>query len=1410
MSLIASNGGQPQKQPKYAPIYTGRFFNGVNTNRSPLRAASASHIVEKFYSDTSGDALIAGSNLEVTNRLTLARRPGNPIYDTLHYNGLANGYAKPLAFGDFRVNKAASDVFGTTLESIYTMVDQTTKLQSLTTALERGGDPGYFTGLNFTKSAGAGQSFMQPVGNSLYFSNGVDNKKWLTSLFTRTSAGNLNFLQGADGLAGTYPFGTYLIDPATGNIQQIIGISIGSVTHVAVSANELTLAVTLTAPGATFGPPVATTTIEAGTSFVLWGMSDNPFLNGATITIDTDYTYGSSTTLTAPFNHSDMSSSETGQGFIIQAGTTPVIAETGSSVPTWDTTVPAAGNNFTGGLTEDGNTVWVNRGSSVENWGIKAPTVAPTFSVAGHEDAWQANTYYSSASIFLDSNNNLWQVTTAGTTGTVQPSWNATPTPQKKIVISSVAIASNVATFITDTQSLTAGDILVVKNMAVANFLEGATLTVLSSGLSSTGFNANFTFSGSYAATTDYGYAAITGGPDAPTTQSDGVSGTAVTWTSIQLAASLTWAAHTHYNTGDFLVATVGGVKQFFQLGQPTVPFITTTPALGYFIEPNSSQDSNWQGSVQFFNAADPNVYSPAIGHTWGTGLFASPTNISVASLNITRVGAGTTPFICNGVNGAGELNGSNVSLGIPNNPYNPSNGPTSWDGAFTCKVFIPKPGSYTFTFIHNDGGFFSFDTSTGATKLSGATTNVPQSMTAKMGYGTAASLCGNNNSANGNTAWTDSATWSFPTAGEYGLEIDYAKWYHSDGGMQFFCPGPNTSQNLPVGRDISGSTTPVFPTFTATGAQYDPVAKQIVWGAKVNETLLNQVYTWNNIGPVADFLWQASTSYTLPGTTLIDTNANQEGVYETGISGTSQPVWSTAAFTGITADSNPPLTYLNEGPVPGLTNTGNTITATSAQGWLYWIALVNTLDNTVSNLSPVSLSTGPVVEGQITIPAGSGLNLASIDPQTDYVAIFRSADGFTTPLLIPGFVNSPYTVPLAQYLNYGYVDIVSDNELNTLVEGPLGQENTPPVAGTVNLTYHLNRIWYSVGNTVNWTSGPLSPVGNGDGTAPGNFAACPSQVKRLIPTAIGMLVFTQSDVYIIAGNGTNSSPILPAIPYLTGVGLGNYNGLDINGGLIGFFTTDKQFVVFDPSAGVNYVGFNIGDQFRLNNGNAGTSWDATKIYVAWYVNGDDTGWYVADGQFGWYRMIYTPAPEQGSVTWSPFATIQGTCGAIASIETAPGVHELLIGQTVSSNGDILSRDLDATTDDGLTIFGGTTYPAYGVIGSIVLANPGQIAKVAFITTISVRTGSPLILGVLMNEALPYYTGSFDLLKHSVSDPPGLPESKSFYRQRFYLAENENTSSYCMDLQVLVQFPAEAAHNELQTLTIYGAYEVEA
>jgi hypothetical protein len=135
-----------------------------------------------------------------------------------------------------------------------------------------------------------------------------------------------------------------------------------------------------------------------------------------------------------------------------------------------------------------------------------------------------------------------------------------------------------------------------------------------------------------------------------------------------------------------------------------------------------------------------------------------------------------------------------------------------------------------------------------------------------------------------------------------------------------------------------------------------------------------------------------------------------------------------------------------------------------------------------------------------------------------------------------------------------------------------------------------------------------------------------------------------------------------------------------------------------------------------------------------------------------------------------------------------------------------MNRNILATTDNGTTGSNGSVYPAYAVFGSYVLAQPGQVAQVAFVTTKSVAVGSPLVLGLLIDEALPYYTGSFEILKNWVNDPPCLKPSKSFYTQRFYLSDMPDTAAACTDIQILVQWPPENALNELQVFTIFGAY----
>jgi hypothetical protein len=1390
MSAIQGAGGQPQKSPRYAPIYTGRVFNGLYTNRSPLRG-STSALMETFYKLSYGDVMIAGSNVEVSNRLTLIRRPGNPEFSSNVYSSVQN-------FNEFRVNKAAADVFGLTLEEIFVIISEPGALYAEMNGVQQ---------LVFSDPAVTSQFYSEAVGNELYFTNGIDNKKWLQSLNTWSP----NFqLQGTTGLQGTYPFfTTYLVTgpavSATENvqvIQELYGIAVAKVTNVALSGGVLTLTIATTgnptdADGKSFPLDLTTPT------FQIWGVETATWLNGATITAQQAVTIGMTTYVTAAFVSSAAGVSygpTADTGYLQQIGSTPVIAETGSTEPTWGTFanyVPNTSDSWGalvangGNFVLDGNLLWVNRGSDVENWGIAAPGQVTT-TESGSSSGWRPNTWYSAPGVVIDTTNkNIWQLTTAGTTATGSFSFPSSPS---------------------------VGD----------PHTDGTAVW--------TCVNNSATYA--WSAHTDYCDGTYTG--VAPWTADVTIDG--VTYPAGQFLPN--------WSTGSFIVAN--GCLFELQRNVPGAnvfdPNGITSPVdvpISAVFDGGASVDAGW--TVQYFNSVGPSGgagyadldFSGTVGSPifYGGGAATPAGSVNELSSVLWDIAGNyaETPLNLYSLNNAGQV-------GATSNPI-----PYTADFQFLQYGAIRIPTPYmtvSFQVYLSYGGFFgiegfgpggptllSFTTTTpGGTNLSG----VPQTSTPWNGYPVVA---GSNLYPGAGVVIT--AVVQFTDAGVYGIEFAFG---HGNSSLySYFACIANGSHIVPeasvgtpavgnlttAGRFFESATTqPAFPASTPASASIntypnvtDILPMNPTAGVLFNVTSTtpingNQV-AWFNLGPVANFAWPSNTPVTLPSlspgitTEIIDSTPNYEAPYFTGTSGTTQPaIWSTTLY-GLTSDAST-LTWIQEGTVPYTPVVTGKITATT--GWYYWIALVNTLDDTVSNAGPVSLITGPVQNGQITIPAGSGITLSTLDPQVDYVAIFRSTDGGPIPILNPGFGNSIWTVPLTQYLQNGFIDSTPDIDLDTEIEGAIAGENTPPLPGVVGLVTHLGRGFYAIGNTVYYTSGPDAPSGNGNGTSPLNFDVLPSRVLRLVPTAIGLLVYTVSDIYIIAGNGTATSPILPAVPYLQGIGLANYNALDINGTLIGFFTTDKQFVIFDPSAGLSYVGYPIGDQFRLNNGLPGTSWNIATVSVAWYTSGEDQAWFIADGEYGWFKLIATPAPETGN-SWSPFANIglvnpsMTGISVVASIETSPGVHNLLIGP--SGTGNILTRNLDATTDGGTTGSNGVTYPAYGVFGSYVLALPGQIAKIAFITTVSVRTGSPLVIGLLIDEALPYYKGSFDILKRWETDPPNVPESKSFYKQRFYLSDDDEYTAYCSDIQIMVQWPAEAAQNELQTFTVWGAYEVE-
>lgn len=1269
-------------------MYTGRWSSGIWTNRSPLRDANTSRLVEKFYG-AAGDALIAGSNVEITNRLTLARRPGNSVFDT------SNTYSNVKGFYDFRV-------FSSTNEEIQVMIDQADALYALYNSTKS---------KIWTKQTGAGQSYMQSVGNTLYWGDGASNKKWLQSLVQWSSGAQWN-------TASTPFLNTFLIDP-NGNIQQLTATNI-PVVSISVVDNVLTVNSSESLVGV----------LSAGMNVSFPGSMNASFLEFQTVNI----TAVSGDAITASFVTENYSGAES-DVYITETsgGANPT---SGTSTPVWSTQVPSVSNNFQGGVTQDGMVRWTNRGNPVMNWGIAPPTTALTPKIGTSSIAWQSNTFYSGPGVIIDSNGNLQQVSKPGQSGASAPAWGTT------------LYGTTTDGGVTWIMIQTAASMTWQANTAY-NTAQTFTITSVSAASGSTTvYNGSFPGGGSNA------YANLV-----------------FVTSALQNAANNGAFVCTASTTTSITLKNAGGVAETAQGQAVSNPSYVIGNATGTncLFAPGTFDSISIEGDVSAYYFGG----HPTTGAV-GSFLMTYPTSLSSATASDTTLNS--LYFYNGGASGGGNIldwntiNGSGAITGVTQ-PF--SSQPThDYSLIITATLNVPVAGQYSFTITHKDGMFWGIGN--GATVVSGPASSanpIGQTATAAQGY---PSFGGQNLGGGDNVAFTDNYVINFPTAGTYPIEIDFAYWYRLGLQLNVTCNG----LVLPNGTPTSGANAPIWPVWSTSFAPNYPF---------VAET--NGIIKWYNYGPVTDFTWAASTSFTLPGTRIIDTNSNYEFPYRTGITGGTAPTFG-SGLNSLTAD-NPNLIWINQGAATVINN--GTVSAFNG-GYHYCLALVNTLDNTVSNATPLSQTTGNFVGADgVSFAPGEGLNLNAIDPQADYVAIFRTTDGESVPFLIPGTFTT-YTLPLSQYLTEGYTDATPDTELNNLVQAPIAGQNTVPNAGAQNLTYHLNRIWFSVGNTVYWTAGPATPCGNGvNGVPPLNYDSFPSLVKRIVPTTSGAMVFTVSDVYIIQGNGTAQSPIQDGRLLLQGIGLSSYNALDVNGSIIGFFTTDKQFVIIDPNAGVSNVGAPIADQFR--------SWTPSSAYVAWHVNGDDQGWYVSNGSTGWWRLMTTPAPEQG-YTWSPFATIQGGCGVLKSIETSPGTHNLLIGPT--GTGSILNRNLSYWQD------GTTPYTANAVIGSAVLAQPGQTAVVSFLTTDAVNVGTALTLGLLIDEALPYYTGEFFALVSNTNDPPELPTSTSILGQRFYMSDlYAQAAAECRHMQIQVNWVAENEPNELLTLTVFGGYKQE-
>ena len=569
----------------------------------------------------------------------------------------------------------------------------------------------------------------------------------------------------------------------------------------------------------------------------------------------------------------------------------------------------------------------------------------------------------------------------------------------------------------------------------------------------------------------------------------------------------------------------------------------------------------------------------------------------------------------------------------------------------------------------------------------------------------------------------------------------------------------------------VAGTTTDGTVTWTNQGA-VGTGGRPNGWGVNYGDNTTDGTVIWTCVGP--QVTWAASTIWDLPPTGFSPPSSSNpyggsevigsafvQAVIQSGKSASvTTPTWSTTIGNFVLDPStvNNQIIWRNVAA-----QSTNSLAFTKGYGYVYAYEARSVTDP----YSPLPLGGGltppgvasalgaptgsadgsvstasPAVQMAVGANAGAVINVSGIgstDPQVDTILIFRTFDGGATYFLLTEIPNPAPQNGIAQ--PWTFADYLPDVAtavypgLNTLVVAPINHSNDAPLTGAINFTQYFGRIWYSVGSTVYASQGPniggpSQPPGNGyTAYNPGQFFTFTSPVVRLVPTTVGLLVFTTSDLGIISG-GPVITTMFPNI-YVQGLGLSSYNALTVHGSLIDLFTADNQVVSLDPNQGVSKIGYPIGDQF-FKYGTQTTTFAPSTAYLAYHTQGlNDQALFVADGSIGWFRGVANLAPDSAisGPVWSPKANIVGGVKAINSLEIAPGQHALLLGSP-SANEPVLVRDSTYTTFSD----SGTAYEANFTFGSMVMANPGQLAEIGFITCEFLKLGTSPKLGILLDE----------------------------------------------------------------------------
>lgn len=394
-------------------------------------------------------------------------------------------------------------------------------------------------------------------------------------------------------------------------------------------------------------------------------------------------------------------------------------------------------------------------------------------------------------------------------------------------------------------------------------------------------------------------------------------------------------------------------------------------------------------------------------------------------------------------------------------------------------------------------------------------------------------------------------------------------------------------------------------------------------------------------------------------------------------------------------------------------------------------------------------------------------------DPQVTYPELYVTADGGSSFLLAPQF----YQVTGSTY-NFYY--FTGDEQLNPQVAAPLDFANNPPPFGLKGVIKHTQRMWGFVDNLVYFSGGPDTTNGLGDEAwPPSNNFAFPGPVVKIETTANGLMVFLQDNLHVI--EGTDISSYYPH-PFAINFGISNPRAEFYDGQTMFIYTTSRQLHAVSPG-NQDEIGYDIADQLQAN-------FDPLLARVVVHRGpSTDFALFISNGVDRMFRY----APNKG---WSTVGIYDATTiGSIASIETQPGLIQLLCAPSSSATPNIYFRDYTSYQDNL------TPYEASATIGGIALVDPGELIPVNNIILQMTAAGNDPSVSILLNEL----SGDFQQLSAKdgpIFDPPtARPPSTTLKQKRYWCADSlEPIIERANTIFVKLDFPAENAKSEVLSL----------